>query len=163
MAREKLYEDAICFVTLAEKPATVGHIKVYPQKPVKTLEELDDEFVQHMFFVASYSATALFEGLKAEGTNIIVNNGSSAGQKEDSICIDVIARFGDDKLDILWKPKKLDEAKMEEAFKAIKGEAFYVNKDTKKSEKPKLSDEPPKKREKITEDNYLVKHLDKVP
>ncbi len=154
----KVYEDALCYVELAKKPVTEGHLQVYPKKEVKSLEEMDDELVQHLFFVASYCATGLFEGLKAQGTNIIINNGKNAGQKEDNICVDVIARFEKDELPILWEPKQGDQAKLEETFKQVKGEAFYVNKSPDK--KQNKEEKPP---EKIDGDNYMIEHLNKLP
>ena len=41
-----LYEDALCYVILAPKPATLGHIKVFPKADVKELEQLDDEITK---------------------------------------------------------------------------------------------------------------------
>ncbi len=159
---EQLYEDALCYVILAEKPAALGHIQVYPQKDFKTLEDMDDELVQHMFFVASYAATALFEGLKAQGTNIIVNNGVGSGQKHEKVCIDVVARNDKDNLDMMWKPKKADPAKLEEAFKRIKGDAFYVGKEANKKEEKVVNTKKPAKINSKGE-NYLIKHLNRVP
>jgi len=116
--------------------------------------------VQHIFFVASYCATALFEGLGAQGTNIIMNNGKFANQ-DGELCIDVLSRSENDKMDILWKAKQGDPAKIEEIFKQLKGDAFYVGKETKKERT--LEEPKPQKRKKITEENYLVKYLNKIP
>tara|TARA_Y100000034_G_C6885167_1_gene406318 strand:+ start:347 stop:820 length:474 start_codon:yes stop_codon:yes gene_type:complete len=150
-----VYEDALCFIALAENPTTEGHLQVFPQKDIKELEQLDDETNEHMFFAASYAATALFEGLKAQGTNIIISN--VINSKHDRIYIDVLARNQDDGIDVLWKPKQLQEEEMNSVLSSIKDQTFYIGK---KEEKKNLT---PKEVKKVEGDNYMLRHLNKVP
>lgn len=111
---ENVYEDALCHAVVGDHPVNVGHIKVYPNKEVESIEEMPPENVAHLFKVASFCATMLFEGLKAHGTNIIANNGSG------KLCIDVIARANDDNLGFLWEPKQGDAAKVAAMASSIK-------------------------------------------
>jgi len=150
-----VYEDAICFITLAENPTTEGHLQVFPQKEIKELEQLDEETNQHMFFAASYAATALFEGLKAQGTNIMVSN--VINQKHSRVYIDVIARNQDDGIDILWKPKQVQPEDLDSVLASIKDQAFYIGKTEKKTKDVPL--EVPK----VEGENYMLDHLNKVP
>ena len=127
----------------------------FPQKEIKELEQLDEETNQHMFFAASYAATALFEGLKAQGTNIVVSN--VINQKHNRVYIDVIARNQDDGIDILWKPKQVQPEDLDSILASIKDQAFYIGKTEKKPKDIPL-DVP-----KVEGENYMLDHLNKVP
>ena len=62
--------------------------------------------------MASYSATAVFEFLGAQGTNIILHD-------DEEISIDIIPRFGGDGLDFQWTPNQIEDHEMEGIKDAI--------------------------------------------
>jgi histidine triad (HIT) family protein len=99
--REIIYQDEKCAVVTPETPQNTGHLELYP-KEAEEYEELSYESSAHIFFVASFTATALFEGLKAQGTNIILRTGNSDHQGPAKIHI--IARYEDDSLDLIPPP-----------------------------------------------------------
>ncbi|MBR9693424.1 HIT family protein [Candidatus Woesearchaeota archaeon] len=150
-----LYEDALVIATLAENAAVKGHVIVQPKKPVKYLRELSEEDCAHLFTVASYTAAILFQGLQAEGTNIICN------EDEEQLTIHVVARRKDDGLNFQWEPKELDEGTMNDTFERVKDKSFYVGKkkpEPVKEEKPKGPVE-----EAEDEENYLIQQLLRIP
>ncbi len=112
--RQILYEDNLLYVIMAEHPMTEGHVQVVSKKNVKHVEDLSSPETSHMFFVASYCASALFEVMKAHGTNIVMNNGRCGLYEEAVPIINVIARFTDDNIDFKWKPKQVEAPVMEE-------------------------------------------------
>jgi diadenosine tetraphosphate (Ap4A) HIT family hydrolase len=165
---EPLYEDRIVRASLADDAATHGHILVQPQRPIARLSDLSPEESGHLFLVASYAAAILFQGLRAEGTNIIIN------EEEERLTAHVVARRSDDGLSFTWQPAKLDQAAMDEAAERIKDQAFPVGKRGKAeqpTEEPKKEpDEPPPEPTKDDtisqaekEENYLVKQLIRIP
>ncbi len=164
-----LYEDAAVIALLCtDKPAALGHILVYPKKSVAFLDELDDDLVIHLFYVASYAATAVFEGLSAHGTNIIVHEGKPFAP----LCLQVLSRKEEDGIDLQWKPQKLSAEEMEKVKEKIKDktDVMHAKKDAKKEvHLPSSSSAPsanaPTDSSHVIDDeeNYLVKSLNRVP
>jgi diadenosine tetraphosphate (Ap4A) HIT family hydrolase len=116
MVREDflLYEDAMIRMHLSSTPSSQGHIEVRPVKKCTNLSELEDDEITHLFFGASYAATALFEMIGAQGTNIIIN------ENEEQLCVNVIARKENDGLNFLWKPKQGNPTELGNTAKEIK-------------------------------------------
>jgi histidine triad (HIT) family protein len=186
------YEDDNLIVVLPSKPATLGHIKIMPKNHFTRLDELSDELVEELFFLANFSSSAVFEALKAHGTNIILT------ESDNHLAVDIIPRKDGDGLNFLWKGKQLSVTEMDEAYLKIKDKAFTVGKQEKKEE-PKMMLEAPRtmkietpiqsfapapvdakkldaksdSKEEAKEEvlkipkedktNYLIKHLQKIP
>ena len=186
-----LYEDDNLVAVVPEKPLTKGHIRVISKKHHTKIQDIDDKEFQHMFYAASFSATALFENLEAHGTNILFNTGGSL-KETGHFHIDVLARKTGDELNFLWTPKKLQEDELKSVQGKIKDKCdmlgtekkdkkiVNLDKNPKKLEsseelpsehKEKKEDEPEKKPDEIKkeekkEDNqesYLIKQLRRIP
>lgn len=162
-----IYEDQIVKAELIENAAASGHVTVTPQKQVRFLQELTNEESAHFFLVASYSAAILFQGLQAEGTNIIVD------EEGERLIVHIVARKTDDGLNFAWEPKQLDEGVMKEAEERIKDKAFYLQGGAAPQsigDKPKgpPPDENPTKKDDVLrkaedEENYLIQQLIRIP
>ena len=109
---KKIYEDNAVMAILDIKPATKGHVIVFPKKHYSVMGQMPDNEVAHLFTVAHNIAKLLFETLKAEGTNVFVANGAVAGQTVDHVLVHVIPRFKDDGLNFVWQPKELSEEEL---------------------------------------------------
>jgi len=59
-----------------------------------TVQDWSVDHSAHIFYVASFAATALFEGLGAQGTTILLRSGVS--DRDGPCAIHVIARYPDD-------------------------------------------------------------------
>lgn len=170
-----VYEDAVALAFLPGDASAVGHVRVVPKKKVQTLEELDDDVVVQLFYIASYAASSVFEALGAQGTNILVHNGKIQGKKEEFLWIDVLPRKEDDGFDFKWEPKQFKPEEMDDAQKSIKDKADYIG--VKKSgvgdqsspaSKPKDDEtkhtfKEPHIDANADEENYLIKQLTRVP
>ncbi len=160
-----LYEDKVVRALLAVNGAANGHVLVQPQRPTRRLSELTPEESDHLFLVASYAAAILFQGLKAEGTNIIIN------EEEERLTAHVVARSSSDGLSFTWEPRKLDEAVMVDAQERIKDAAFPIGKGAQGNNERKRGPDPPPDTtplvEGVTEaeatENYLIKQLIRIP
>lgn len=100
-----LYEDEFCAVQLAKDPFVPGHLVVAPKQPT-FLEGLTHNQSAYLFAVASHCASLLFEGMKAQGTNIIASNGTHAQMTSDftdRVTLHIIPRFAEDNLGLLWE------------------------------------------------------------
>lgn len=151
-----IYEDHLIVMSLAENPSAVGHIIVEPKEKFADIQSMSDELIQHLFFGASYAATALFELANAQGTNIIL--------EEHDVRINVVARSQDDGLDFLWQPKQSNPQELQSVAKSIKDKSDIAKwkKDNPQSNKPK--DAPtPIIESKDDKPNFLLKSLNRVP
>ena len=145
-----VYEDDSCFAVLGD--SILGHIKVYPKKHTIKAEELKDDEIEHIFATASYAATAVFETLGAQGTNILSSNTG----KEEHFCINVLPRNMNDDLNFQWEQKVLQDEEMNDARERIKDKADYIGIEKKKEEL--IENE-----EKELKDDYLSRHLERSP
>src|SRR3989344_1564566 len=166
---KKVYEDAIVYAVMPEQASSLGHIKVYPKQHIENIEDLNDDLITQMFFCASFAATAVFEGLGSEGTNIIINNGEAANQKEKHICIDVLPRKAEDGLNFQWEPKQLTPEDMNKTMEQIKDCTAFIGKkkpnkeDTISVAEPVVKHVGEQKQLPPDEDNYFTKKLVRIP
>ncbi len=165
-----VYEDEALIAVLPSKPVVPGHVKVMPKKHYSKLDEMSEELVQDIFFLANFASSTSFEVLQAHGTNIILN------ETDEHLCIDIIPRKEDDNLEFMWKPKQLPPEEMDDAHKNIKDKAFVIGK-TSIEEQAGAKQASPDDAEpgasegkeeviKVPDEdktNYLIKHLQKIP
>lgn len=168
MSKWVLFEDTLIEIALSEKPMSKGHIEVRPKKEVKSMSDLSDEEIQHLFYGASYAATALFELMGAHGTNILVN------EDDNQLCVHVLARAEGDGLNFLWEPKQANPADLKDAASLIKDKLDYELWAIKNPEKAAKKNAPiqnnsaevisaDKSDDKDAPVNYLLKSLQRIP
>ena len=73
---EVVYEDEKAVVCWPKVSVVPGHLVIYA-KNFELFEEMSFGDSAHLFYVASFAATALFEGLGMHGTNIILQSGKT--------------------------------------------------------------------------------------
>ncbi|MBI4152197.1 HIT family protein [Candidatus Woesearchaeota archaeon] len=153
-----LYQDEKILCVLPQKSAVPGHIEVYSKMEEKDIAKLSQEGSTHLFFVASFAASALFDGLGAQGTNIILKSGFSDDNPEGKLCVHVLPRFPGDVLQgMLWQPKQpeynLDDiaAKIKDKMWNVKYKA--VKRETVVEKKHALQPALPSKEEKTSRSN----------
>ena len=74
-----LHRDKHCFVVMNRYPYTPGHFMIIPHHHTDSLEDLDSEVWLHMSDLAQKGVRLLKEAFGAQGVNIGMNLGSSAG------------------------------------------------------------------------------------
>ena len=115
-----LYEDDVGYAVLGR--AVLGHVKIYPRKDVKKVEELDDEEINHLFTIANITSTVVFETLGAQGTNVVAHSNNQG----DVFFIDVLPRSVNDDINLRWEPRALPEPEVTDAFNRIKDKCDYI-------------------------------------
>ncbi|MGM5481062.1 MAG: hypothetical protein ACQESE_01485 [Nanobdellota archaeon] len=168
-----LYHDDHISIVLSGKPSSRGHMIVSPADgKKKSLGELSDKECDMLFYGASYGATALFEFLKAQGSNIIIT------EDDGPLQVDVIARGENDGLDLMWQGKQADPNELQDIAKNMKDAidyevwAYHNPEEAAKAGKPK----EPKQAETMSTDeeesededgnkkvNYLLRSLRRTP
>ncbi|MBS3127678.1 HIT family protein [Candidatus Woesearchaeota archaeon] len=154
-----IYEDEKAMVYLHEHPCAPGHLVVFPKQDTSSLENLDAETFAHLTTVASFASTAIFEALQLQGTNMIVQSGSASANPYDRFCIHIIPRLSDDGISFQWKPKKAEG--IENIQESIRNQTFFIGKQDTPKKQEQLPEEP--KQDFSDQENYLLKHLRRVP
>lgn len=155
-----IYEDDSVIVILPKKVSAKGHIRIFSKKHTEHLEELGESEVDHFLTSASYAAIALFEIARAQGTNIICNNGEFIGALPH-LSVDIIARKFDDGLNFQWEPKQATQNELEDISGRIKSKVGVKQ----EKEKPTIIEEKTEKQKIIQKkgENYLIKQLHRMP
>jgi diadenosine tetraphosphate (Ap4A) HIT family hydrolase len=155
-----IYQDAVLSITTVDPAASLGHLSISSTNPsINTLDKASDDQAKYLFLGASQVAVALFELVKAQGTNIILT------ETDKALDVQVVARKENDGLDFMWQPKQGNPQEIADVAKKIKDEQKNPNATPPPSTTTK---EPTTIKEETTEDgqkktNYLLKSLRRVP
>ena len=115
-----IYEDDEFKVILDAGPAAKGHSLILPKEHYANIYELPDEIAGRAFILAKKIAARNTEILKADGFNIVQNNGETAGQTVFHFHLHLIPRFKDDGQKIGWKPGKPDDKELKETAELLR-------------------------------------------
>ncbi|MBI5391179.1 HIT family protein [Candidatus Woesearchaeota archaeon] len=119
-----VYEDNDIVVLLCDEPSVSGHMVAIPKEHFPILEVMPDPLAGKLFAAATKVSSALFE--HAQGMNVIVQNGISAGQDAAHVQIHLIPRAQNDNINFNWMPKQLSEEEMNNAEFLLKEQAKSV-------------------------------------
>lgn len=114
-----LYEDEMFRVILDLGPATRGHALILPKEHAANLFELPEATAAESMKLAKKMATKMKTALKADGFNLVQNNGAAAGQTVDHFHLHLIPRYEGDGQEILWKPGETTPEDMAEVKKLV--------------------------------------------
>ena len=159
-----LYKDEKVIAFLEDTPFAIGHVVIMPLEHYTIIEQVPDFIITHIFAVANKISTSAFESLGAHGTNVLVNNGVSAGQDVPHFSVHVIPRRENDGINLQWPPRQLSEEEMSTVELSLKEETKNIGDFETESEEPLDIDEMKKgSKEKITEDDYLTRQINRLP
>jgi histidine triad (HIT) family protein len=118
---KKVFENDTTLAFLDIRPISEGHTIVIPKNHYNTLEDISDEDISNLFLAVKEIAQLLYERLKIEGYNIVMNNYEAAGQVINHAHIHIIPRNKGDGLIKLDVPKKeVPEEQLNDVLKQIK-------------------------------------------
>lgn len=155
-----MYKDKFIAISIPEQPATKGHARL--TAAAATIESLSAEEFTHIISAATFTSSALFEQVGAQGTNIIFSD-------TDGVVVDVVARTEGDNLGLRWDPMSVPEDEMEQLTTKIKDKCDYIGVEqpktsiapqTRQQSTPQQQQEP---EQSLTVENYLLKKLDRLP
>ncbi|MDR1018882.1 MAG: HIT family protein [Lachnospiraceae bacterium] len=116
-----IFEDDDFRVFLDAGPASRGHALIVPKEHYANLYELPDELAMKAFLLAKKLITKLTPVFKADGYNVIQNNGSAAGQTVFHFHMHLIPRYVGDDAGFGWKEHELDDGTRDEILELVKG------------------------------------------
>ena len=155
-----LFQSDKIAVALAARPAVPGHVLVMPRQHFPIMEQVPDHLAGLLFSAANKVSTTLFEVLRAQGTNIVVENGTAAGQAVPHFAISVIPRSENDGIGLGWEPRKLSDDEMATAEVALTQESSKVSGFEKEEKKPLRVNA---RKETLVKEDYLVRQLRRIP
>tara|TARA_Y100000310_G_C20677181_1_gene813751 strand:+ start:517 stop:1611 length:1095 start_codon:yes stop_codon:yes gene_type:complete len=120
-----IYEDEKALCVIPHQPLVKGHLVVFSQEEKTDFDKLDRESGSHLFYVASFAATGVFEGLQAHGSNIVLKSGLTDDNQNGMLALHILPRYDGDGLDILGtvlEPKP----NMDEIAERIKDKTFII-------------------------------------
>lgn len=160
-----VFEDKDLVAFLKQMPASFGHIVLTTKKHYPIMELVPDVELSRVFQVANRLSSVVFEALGCGGTNVIVQNGSGAGQLHPHFCVEIIPRRENDGLNFLWAPKQLSEEEMSTVELTLKQEAdaLVLGEGERKRKVFEDKSEVKALKEKKGEENYLLKSLRRIP
>jgi histidine triad (HIT) family protein len=98
----KVLETHHAIAFLDTHPVNPGHTLILPKPHHVHLAELPDELAAHVASLLPRLCRAVRAATGADGLNVIVNNGRSAGQTIDHVHWHIIPRFQDDAVNWPW-------------------------------------------------------------
>ena len=105
MPADIIYEDDNSLAFLDINPVNTGHVLVVTKKHFPNIYETPDEIICEAAKLAKKIARIIKTAMRADGTNITMNNDEAAGQVIFHTHIHVIPRFKNDGFE-LWQGKR---------------------------------------------------------
>lgn len=121
-----IYEDDIAVAIIDENPAAFGHVAVLPKDHYPIMEQIPDSIIDHIFQLSNKISIVLFETIQIQGTNLVVANGTAAGQTLPHFMINIIPRKDDDSINFTWVPKQHTEEEMSTVELVMKDQAKNI-------------------------------------
>ncbi len=174
---EIIYEDDEVVAAVKDLVSIPGQITVFPKEHLTIMEMVPDKILKKCSFIANKAGISIFESLGAQGTNIIVQNGTGAGQKVPHFAIEILPRQEGDGLNLQWEAKQLAEDEAEATYMILKEEADKLGdlgkekkenvKEKKVAGKPAQNGKKEKQEEAVAgekeEENYMLNSLRRIP
>jgi histidine triad (HIT) family protein len=90
------YEDSQTLAFMDVQPVNFGHVLVVPRQHYDSLVDIPTDLARHLFDVALRLGPIVRRLAGADGLNMIVNSGASAGQDVFHYHVHVVPRRADD-------------------------------------------------------------------
>ena len=147
-----LYEDDEAVIAIKDTSLSPGQLTVFPKEHFPIMELVPENLLDKCIVLANKASITIFEGINSKGTNIVIQNGTAAGQQRPHFAIEVIPRQEEDSIDFQWPQKQLTEDELGYLFTQLNGE-----------EEPKEESAKEETKEISGDNNELLKSLNRIP
>ncbi len=118
--RNLIISEQDVVIAMPESALAAGQVAIFPRRHFTIMEMVPEDIMQKCLILANKAGISIFEALGCQGTNVLVQNGVSAGQKVPHFSLAVIPRRENDGINLQWKTQQLLEEEMEQAFSALR-------------------------------------------
>jgi histidine triad (HIT) family protein len=94
------YEDVESIAFMDIQPVNAGHVLIVPRRHYESLQDIPLAVAMHLFRVAMKLGPVVRAVSGCDGTNIVVNSGSAAGQDVFHFHVHLIPRKAGDGFDV---------------------------------------------------------------
>lgn len=153
-----MYDDKLISISNPSMPAGKGHIHI---AALESADQIDHDDFAHIASACHFSSMALFEGLGAHGTNIIITD-------MNDVQADVLVRMDNDDISFIWDAGNMPPHELDEVASKI-SDALEPQTTTQDRDQNQTTNNIPsaelKEEKEINDnkDNYLIKQLDRTP
>lgn len=119
---KKIYEDESAIAFLDINPASKGHSLIITKKHHGTLLDTPETELRELMIAIQKVGAAVMKATKADGFNVVQNNGEAAGQVIHHIHFHVVPRFKGDSLKLEFGSRKMEEEELAHWHEQIKDE-----------------------------------------
>ena len=123
------------------------------------MKKVPDAIIGEMAIVANKMSGLLFDKLQVQGTNVLIQNGTPAGQTNSSFALHVLPRKEGDELDFSWENLSLDETQL----RRISDQILAQGTNAKELPRPEQLEIKDAAIEEIDPDDLRAKQLDRTP
>ncbi|MCS7134567.1 MAG: HIT family protein [Candidatus Pacearchaeota archaeon] len=153
----KIFEDKELLCILDIAPASKGHALVMPKQHVQFIQDIKPELLAKLFHFIQSLAPVLIQVLNAKALSIYIPQGQLAGQRVQHFFVNLIPRYENDKVSIVWDRKQEDKKELQRTAEIIRKAAISkIVKELEKEKEKLLKHEKAKKQE---EAEKIYKHV----
>ena len=116
----KIYEDDVVLAFLDIGLISDGHTLVIPKEHYEKVHQCPSELLAQVYARMGKIAQAVSSAMKADGYNILCNNGRAAGQLIDHLHFHIVPRKLNDGVFNRWPSYKYQEGKIEQIAAQIR-------------------------------------------
>lgn len=116
----KVYEDEAVLAFLDIGPISDGHTLVIPKVHCGKVHECDPQVLADVWLRLGRIAGAIARAMKADGYNVLCNNGRAAGQIVDHLHFHIVPRRTGDGVFTEWPAYKYPEGRSAEIAEKIR-------------------------------------------
>lgn len=154
---EILHEGEQLLIAAKDVAFIPGQLTILPKEHFTILEMVSEELLTTAVAAANKASTLLFERLGAQGTNILVQNGTGAGQKVPHFAIEVLPRREGDGLQLSWTPQTVGDDDLDIVAAQLKEASDKLLQEKAQKKEPK------KENVQIAQEDYRLKILRRIP
>ena len=168
-----VYEDDLFLAFITEEALAPGQVTIIPKEKYTIFEMVPNSVLAKLAIVIKVVSSGVFESLQCHGTNLLIENGVSAGQEVPYFSLQVVPRFENDGIDLDWEGEELEEFDMENVMMQLKAQldgsaAPIMDKELSEVgdaaiEEDSLDDYDDLEEEDPSKNTYLLQSLRKIP
>ena len=125
-----IIEGKHCYAAPNPFPAITGEIIIVPKNHYTIFEQIPAVELKEMSVLSKYLGAALFEVFSCSGTNILVSNGTSAGQMVPHTSIRIIPRKDINEIDTGWESVSISLEDLNKYAETIREALKIINSNT---------------------------------
>lgn len=116
----KIYEDSTTLAFLDIRPVSEGHTLVIPKQHCGQLHHCPAGILADVLASVARVAGAVAAAMKADGYNVLCNNGPAAGQIIEHLHFHIVPRISGDGVFNRWPAREYEPGRIEQVAEKIR-------------------------------------------